>query len=68
MSPIRWTNDVFADEGLHYVTLHHRVEAAGEPVMCEPDKVREWRWAPWDAIPQPRFAASASLLDSGWRP
>jgi 8-oxo-dGTP diphosphatase len=68
VSPILWTNDVFAADDLHYVTLHHVVEAEGEPVICEPDKVTEWRWAPWDDVPRPRFAASASLLDSGWRP
>lgn len=68
VSPIHWTNDVFATEGLHYVTLHHRVDADGEPAIREPDKVSEWRWASWDDVPHPRFAASASLLDSGWRP
>jgi 8-oxo-dGTP diphosphatase len=68
VTPIRWTNDVFAQEQLHYITLHHRVEAEGEPVIREPEKVTEWRWVAWDEIPEPHFAASASLLHSGWRP
>lgn len=68
IEPLGFTSDVFADEGLHYVTLHHLVAAEGEPSRREPDKVTEWLWAPWDAVPEPRFAATASLLDGGWRP
>ena len=39
VQPIAWTSDVFADGQLHYVTLHHLVDAVGEPAVREPDKV-----------------------------
>jgi 8-oxo-dGTP diphosphatase len=67
VEPIAWTSDVFA-EGLHFITLHHRVVAEGEVALREPDKVSEWRWVAWEEIPQPHFAATASLLHTGWRP
>jgi 8-oxo-dGTP diphosphatase len=67
--PLAWTSDVFAEEGLHYVTLPHRVVADdGDPRVCEPDKVERWLWAPWDDPPRPIFAPAASLWATGWRP
>ncbi len=68
IEPILWSSDVFAQEGLHFITLHHLVDAEGDPQLREPDKVSEWRWAPWDEVPAPRFSASESLLASSWRP
>jgi len=66
--PLAWTSDVFADSELHFVTLHHLVDADGEPEVLEPDKVEAWGWYAWDALPEPLFAPAASLLASGWRP
>lgn len=68
IEPITWTDDVFVDDRLHYVTLHHLVEAVGEPVVREPDKVREWTWHRWDDLPGPLFGPVAALRDGGWRP
>lgn len=68
IEPIGFTSDVFAVEGLHFITLHHLVEARGEATVLEPDKMSQWRWVAFDQVPEPRFAATASLLDSGWRP
>ncbi|MDA2809792.1 TIGR00730 family Rossman fold protein [Nocardiopsis sp. RSe5-2] len=68
ISPICWTNDLFGPEGLHYVTLHHRVEAQGEPEVVEPDKTEGWSWHDWDKLPEPLFAPVASLAATGWRP
>ncbi len=66
--PVAWTNDVFADDNLHFVTLHHAVDADGEPEVREADKVEAWGWYPWDALPKPLFAPAAALHASGWRP
>ncbi len=63
-----WTSDVFADSAQHFITLHHLVDADGEPAVREPDKVEGWRWCDWDELPQPLFAPAASLHASGWRP
>lgn len=68
IEPVTWTSDLFADAGLHFITLHHVVHAEGEATVREPDKVSEWRWVNWDAVPDPRFAATASLLAGDWRP
>jgi 8-oxo-dGTP diphosphatase len=68
VEPVNWTSDVFAEAGLHYITLHHLVAANGEPVVLEPEKVREWRWCAWEDLPAPLFAPAVSLLAGGWRP
>jgi 8-oxo-dGTP diphosphatase len=68
LHPVGWTSDVFPEEGLHYVTLHHAVVADGEPRLLEPDKCEGWAWFDPDALPQPLFAPVASLFGSGWRP
>jgi 8-oxo-dGTP diphosphatase len=65
---VAWTSDVIADSAQHYITLHHLVDADGEPVVREPDKVEDWNWYPWDALPEPLFAPAASLRAIGWRP
>ncbi|MDP9794060.1 8-oxo-dGTP diphosphatase [Catenuloplanes nepalensis] len=69
IAEIAWTSDLFPESGLHYVTLHHLVEAAGEPEVREPDKADEWRWWPdLDHLPSPLFAPAAALWATGWRP
>ncbi|GIG54333.1 TIGR00730 family Rossman fold protein [Demequina activiva] len=68
VEPITWTDDVFPEHGLHYVTLHYAVEAEGEPVTTEPDKIDEWAWFDWDTLPQPLFGPVAALVATGWNP
>ncbi len=68
LTPIGWTSDVFAPEGLHYITLHHLAHAEGEPRVVEPDKTETWSWHPWEDLPEPLFAPVASLSATGWHP
>lgn len=68
VTPLGWTNDVFAADGLHFVTLHHLVVADGEPVVVEPDKVDGWEWVDPDDLPAPLFAPLAALVASGRLP
>jgi 8-oxo-dGTP diphosphatase len=69
VAPATWTNDLFASDGLHYVTLHHRVAVGpGEPRVLEPAKCRGWGWFAWDALPAPLFVPVANLVAQGWRP
>jgi 8-oxo-dGTP diphosphatase len=68
VQPVTWTSDVFADGQLHFVTLHHLVDAVGEPTVREPDKVEGWHWFAWGELPEPLFAPAASLIAGGWRP
>lgn len=70
VAPISWTDDRFAQDALHYVTLHHRVEvaASAEPELREPERSEGWSWFAWDALPEPLFGPAGALVASGWRP
>lgn len=64
-----YTNDVFASEGKHYVTLFVISHCpAGEPQLREPDKCSSWQWFNWTALPQPLFQPLASLVRTGFVP
>ena len=57
------TNDVFAEEGKHYVTLWMRAGAAqGEPAVRDRAEVAELRWFDPDALPAPLFLSLANLI------
>lgn len=68
--PIIWTDEIFAERGLHFVTLHYKatVPSDAEPALLEPEKCEGWDWYSWSALPQPLFLAAAHLVESGWRP
>ncbi|MFP4475241.1 MAG: nucleotide triphosphate diphosphatase NUDT15 [Desulfatibacillaceae bacterium] len=64
-----YTNDVFRDEGKHYVTLFVVADALpGEPRLLEPDKCLAWDWFAWDALPEPLFLSTQNLLGLGYDP
>ena len=64
-----FTDDLFPDEGRHYVTLFLVTDVAqGEPIVREPDKCAEWRWVEWDAMPEPLFLPIRNLKAQGYRP
>lgn len=46
------TNDVFAAENKHYITIFMRAECSGgeEPALLEPEKCESWEWVPWKSI------------------
>ncbi len=68
LRPAPYTNDLFPDEGLHYVTLFVMAEADGDPRRLEPHKCLEWNWFDWDDLPQPLFPPNANLVRLGFRP
>jgi hypothetical protein len=49
-------------------TGHADVQEADEPETMEPEKASDWQFAPLGAVPTPRFAPLAALLDSGFVP
>ena len=64
-----YTNDVFASEGKHYITLFLVARyAGGEPVAREPEKCAGWAWFRWDELPTPLFLPIQNLLELGWSP
>src|SRR5258708_7547288 len=63
------TNDVFADEQRHYVTLFYSATlASGTPTVLEPAKCEAWRWWPWAALPDQLFLPLRHLRENGFIP
>ena len=57
------TNDVFASEQKHYVTVWMEgAPGSGEATVAYPDKVEAVAWASWNALPQPLFLPFQNLL------
>jgi 8-oxo-dGTP diphosphatase len=63
ISPVVFTNDVFHDEGFHYITLFFKGEyEAGEAVVAEPRHCEEWLWVSLDHVPRPIFLPLRNAL------
>ncbi|HEX6416469.1 MAG TPA: NUDIX hydrolase [Candidatus Saccharimonadales bacterium] len=59
------TNDVFPDEGKHYVTIWMISEwEGGEARITEPDKCIAQSWETFDSLPEPLFLPWNQLLQS----
>jgi 8-oxo-dGTP diphosphatase len=64
-----YTNDVFATEGRHYVTLYAIARAPrGEPAVREPEKCERWEWFAWSRLPSPLFLPIRHLLAQRFDP
>jgi 8-oxo-dGTP diphosphatase len=58
-----FTNDVFAEEKKHYVTIYVAARyAQGRLAIREPDKCEHWDWFYWHHLPRPRFLSLENLL------
>ena len=58
-----FTNDIFAEEAKHYVTLFVRADySAGQLSVREPHKCEEWIWSPWPPEVWPLFLPIRNLL------
>ena len=60
------TNDLFPEEGLHYITLFYSVEidAGIEAKLMEPDKCEGWDWFTKNKTPKPLFRPLEHMLKS----
>jgi 8-oxo-dGTP diphosphatase len=57
------TNDLFAAEQKHYITIWMRAEhIVGEPSIESPREMTEFGWFAWDALPEPLFLPLAQLV------
>jgi len=64
-----FTNDIRSDVVNHYVTLYVIAEhESGGPQTTEPDKIGDWKWFSWDALPEPLFLPLKNLLKKGFNP
>ncbi|MBI4280617.1 NUDIX domain-containing protein [Candidatus Uhrbacteria bacterium] len=58
-----FTNDIFKDEGKHYITCFLIADYdSGEVIVCEPEKCESWEWFEWGKFPEPLFIPIKNLL------
>jgi 8-oxo-dGTP diphosphatase len=63
-----YTNDVFAAENKHYVTLFVIADYdSGMPEVKEPHKCEKWEWSEWPPSLQPQFLPLKNLLKQNFR-
>lgn len=64
------TNDVFADEGRHFITIAVLADfVSGEPQVLEVGKMEAWEWFAWDDIVDLKLMLpTLNLLNSGYSP
>ena len=61
------TNDLFVEEGKHYVTLFLRADhVVGELKINEPEKCSSWQWFDWHDLPEPLFPSLVNLRQQGF--
>lgn len=67
-APFGFSDDVFFDEGKHYVTLYMGITVPRftTALLREPDKCDEWGW--WEKPPEPLFLPVRNLLAAGFNP
>ena len=56
------TNDVFEDEGKHYITIWMDAKSNGEPYLAAEEEAEEIGWYAWDALPVPLFLPLENLV------
>ena len=57
------TNDMFKEEGKHYITIFMLADwIEGKVKVMEPEKCEEWRWVTKDNLPKPMFLPLQNLL------
>lgn len=64
-----YTNDIFLQEGKHYITCWVKADYdSGEVKNLEPDRCEKWEWFEWDKLPEPLFLPEQNLLKDGINP
>jgi 8-oxo-dGTP diphosphatase len=64
-----FTNDIFHEEGGHYVTLFVIANyVSGDIEAREPEKCERWEWFTWNDLPRPLFLPIQNLLKIGFDP
>jgi len=63
------TNDIFKEEGTHYITIFMLCEHySGEVKVMEPEKCEKWDWFEWNNFPEPLFLPIQNLLKKDYNP
>ncbi|MBI9077693.1 MAG: NUDIX domain-containing protein [Desulfatibacillum sp.] len=67
LRPGPYTNDVFENEGKHYITLFMVCEYdSGQLALREPEKCQAWKWFDPHSLPEPRFLSLNNLIRLGF--
>ena len=62
-----YTNDIFEDEGEHYVTVFIiALKVSGHVKLREPDKCEGWKWFEVSALPSPLYMPLQALRNQGF--
>ncbi|HSK87667.1 MAG TPA: NUDIX domain-containing protein [Anaerolineales bacterium] len=56
------TNDIFEEEGKHYITIWLEGKPTGEPFITAENEVEEIGWFAWDELPHPFFLPLENLV------
>ncbi len=65
---VNYTLDDFKN-GLVYLTLYYLAKTILEkPRILEPRKMSEWKFFPWNNLPQPLFLPIKHLVEKGYNP
>ena len=63
------TNDMFKEEGKHYITIYMISDYdSGDVKIMEPHKCERWGWFDFDSLPAPLFLAMQNLLKKEFNP
>ena len=68
VSFLHTTNDIFEEEGKHYVTVIMQSTTTDDPKVLEPEKCASWGWYDWNHLPQPLMKPIVHLLEDGVNP
>lgn len=61
------TNDIFKEEGKHYITIFMKADyESGNVRINEPERFSEWKWVEWERLPTPLFLPVENLLKQGY--
>ena len=64
-----FTNDIFPEEGKHYVTCYVRAEYdSGDLKIMEPHKCDAWEWFEWEHLPESLFIPLQNFVKEGLNP
>lgn len=58
------TNDMFTDEGKHYITVWLRADCGEVNAVALEDKFTDLRWVHWEEMPEPMFLTVRNLVDA----
>lgn len=62
-----WLNTFFPENGSQYITLFMIAhDEHGDPKILEKDKIIEWKWFLYNALPSPLFLPVKLLLNDGY--